>query len=170
VEGLAMMFSVRSVVTLTAFYVITCTSSAHAQEYVATELSGGGSVLNSVYVDPGWFVDVMNSLTPVVGVVGEASGYYGSGGQLQRPFEAYDVAGGIRLRFPKNGPSLFVQLLFGERFYGFGATTMTVRPGAGITLPFGDNWAVRIRADVHVESEGAASAFGVGLTRQWGRR
>jgi len=49
----------RSVVTvciLTGCVVSTSASPAHAQRYIATELSGGGNVVNAVYADPGWFL------------------------------------------------------------------------------------------------------------------
>jgi len=142
---------------------------AFAQKYVSTEVTAGGVVLNATSPDPGWFVDAMKMVLPKVGFVAEVVEYYDSS-RAVKPGGLLIASGGIRGRFRKEGPNGYVQVLFGHTLTYNGGDTAILKPGVGVTFPLNPQWAIRARADLHIEGEGAGAVFGVGLTRQWGAK
>lgn len=101
---------------------------------------------------------------PTVGVAAEIVGY------AARPRALVVASGGLRRRFGGEGLSGYVQLLLGAALTENGGDTLILKPGVGLSLPLNSAWAVRVRADWHVEGEGAGAVFGAGLAYRWGAR
>jgi hypothetical protein len=172
VKEVLMVREALSRCALAAAFMLACASPSHAQRYVSTEVAGGGVVLHSPNTFTGWYIDLMKSAgsaVPHLGIVGEALGFYGSI-PSDPSFHVFVGSAGIRGRFGEAGPNAFVQLLVGRIFSDYPGGRLVLTPGGGFTFPIDRQWAVRVRADWHLESEGAAGVLGVAVARQWGAR
>lgn len=147
---------IRSLVRLSALAVaiagLPATASAQTQ---SGEIAGGYAYLHDSELNfpTGWVFAATGNLTPIIGIVGEVGGNYGTLDVLN--LRTHSFLGGVRFRAPNaSGVTPFAQLLGGTTLLGASAEAASdsrfvysVQPGGGVDIALTPNARVRLQGD-----------------------